>query len=180
MVILLTIRKKFIDDNKGIWDIMEAFKVNCDRWKGKIKLIVGGNGEVDKLKNIIKDNNLEELVEFRGWISGNDKIKAFIDADIYLQPSYKEALGIAILEAMSYSLPVIATNIGGIPSIVKDNETGLLIKPGDSKSLAEKIEILAESPDNAIKMGKKGRKIASSFNTESIKKQLLELYNTLK
>lgn len=60
-------------------------------------------------------------------------------ADVYVLPSYKEGLPISILEAMSYSLPVISTRVGGIPEIIMNGKNGLLINPGDKEALYESI-----------------------------------------
>ena len=85
-----------------------------------------------------------------------------------------------ILEAMSYGLPVIATNVGGIPEVVEDKVSGFLINPGDYSSLAEKIELLAKEHDLRKKMGQQGYRIVrEKFDIDVITKKLNNFYDEL-
>lgn len=168
-----------ICDNKGIWDIIDVFKQHKAEWDGKVILTIGGNGDVEKLLRLIKENNLENIVKYVGWINGEQKGAFLRQTDIYLQPSYKEALGIAILEAMSYKTPIIATNTGGIPEIVKNGENGILIEPGDKSGLAEAIKKLMYDKNLRIEMGERGFEIAQDYYPSRIKEKLTNLYERL-
>lgn len=168
-----------ISENKGIWDILDVFKTHKDEWRNKIKLTIGGNGEVERLTKFIKDYELNQLVEYVGWIDGEKKCKIFSSSDIYLQPSYREALGIAILEAMSYKIPVIATETGGIPEIVHDRVNGLLIQPGDKNGLYEAINQLASSESMRKRFGEQGFTLAQQYYPEKIKEKLNKIYSEI-
>ena len=74
-----------------------------------------------------------------GWVDGEKKENLLKKSQLFVLPSYNEGLPIAILEAMSYGIPVISTDVGSISEVVKDNETGFLIKPGEAESLAKAI-----------------------------------------
>ena len=92
--------------------------------------------EVDgDIKAYIRENGLESFVTYEGWIAGQKKIDGLNWEDVYILPSYNEGLPIAILEAMAYSHPVISTPVGGIPEIIKSGENGILVQPGDRKSV---------------------------------------------
>lgn len=168
-----------ICDNKGIWDILEMIKAHRDELIGKMKLTVGGNGEIEKLKQFVATNQLEDLIEYAGWIDDNMKPEILSATDIYLQPSYKEALGIAILEAMSYKIPVIASNTGGIPEIVHHGENGYLVQAGDRDGLHDALEKLIMSKGQRVIMGDKGYEIAKAFYPNAIKTKLINLYSYL-
>lgn len=168
-----------ICDNKGIWDILEMIKSHRCELIGKIKLIVGGNGEVERLQEFIAANKLEDLIEYAGWIDGDKKTEILSDIDIYLQPSYREALGIAILEAMSYKIPIIASNSGGIPEIVHNGENGYLVQAGDKEGLFNALKKLINSRDQRKIMGEKGYEMAKSFYPDTIKTKLINLYSYL-
>ena len=77
--------------------------------------------------------------------------------DIFALPSLSEGLSSAILEAMAASLPIVATEVGGIPELVKDGENGLLVAPGDPAALALAIQRLADHPEESGRMGGRGR-----------------------
>lgn len=168
-----------IGDNKGIWDILGMINNHKEDLKGKIRLTIGGNGEVDRLLSFLSNNNLSDIVEYVGWIDGERKAEILSNSDIYLQPSYQEALGIAILEAMSYKIPVIATNVGGIPEIINDGVNGYLIAPGDQDALYLALKKLLESPEKRLEFGENGSKIAKNFYPDVIKTKLTDLYQSL-
>ena len=96
--------------------------------------------------NFIKDNNLDEMVKFVGWVSGDAKSKILSTTDILVLPSYYEGLPISVLEAMSYAMPVITTPVGGIPEVVTDGVEGTLFTPGDKASLTQTIDTYIENP----------------------------------
>ena len=103
--------------------------------------------------------------------------------DIFILPSLREGLPTVVIEAMSYGLPVIATDVGGTSELLINGETGFLIKPSDVDSLIKKLSILIENELQRITMGKSGRKLVETkFSlkqmTLSIEKKYLELYQS--
>lgn len=166
-----------IGKRKGIYDIIESAKLitNPD-----IKINLYGDGELKKFENLIKENNLEDKVSLYGWISDDKKDEAYRSADIYVLPSYEEALPMSVLEAMSYELPVISTPVGGTPEAIEDNVNGFLIQPGDYNALAQKINLLSEDKELREKMGQESLRIAKEkFDINVIIKQLREIYDEL-
>ena len=104
---------------------------------------------------------LEQYVTFPAVLTGNEKWKAFADAEIFCFPTFFEAetYGLVVLEAMQFALPVVATRWRGVPSLVRDGETGYLVPVRNSKVLAEKLEILLKHATKAKRMGQKGREL---------------------
>ena len=95
-------------------------------------------------------------------------------------PSLSEGLSSAILEAMASSLPIVASNVGGIPELVKDEENGLLTESADPASLAKAIQRLAENPDLFLRMGRINRRLAEErFTMEQKILKTEELCNSL-
>jgi len=94
--------------------------------------------------------------------------------------SGSEALGVAILEAMACSKPVVATNVGGIPEVVKDEETGILVPPGNPQVLAKVIVNLLKDREKARRMGLAGRRrVEQYFDIKLNVKKAEEIYDKL-
>ena len=166
----------FLGSRKGLYDLLPAFKQlieqECD-----VELILGGNGEVDKLKALAKQLNIENHVNFAGWVSGDTKLNLLHQADLFVLPSYNEGLPMSLLEAMSYKLPVITTNVGGIPELVRDGVDGLLFEPGDVAALARHMTYLVEYPEIRTQMANACRmNVENNFSKKVIFPKLNQLY----
>jgi glycosyltransferase involved in cell wall biosynthesis len=111
------------------------------------KIVFAGNGEIESGKVLAKELNIEQQVEFAGWISGSRKDEVFTNASIFCLPSYAEGFPMAVLDAMSFSLPVIATPVGGTTDVFKDDYHLLIFKPGDINELADKLQRLIDSDE---------------------------------
>jgi alpha-maltose-1-phosphate synthase len=99
-------------------------------------------------------------------------------ATAFVCPSVYEPLGIVNLEAMACGTAVVASKVGGIPEVVADGETGLLVPPDDPEALAEALNALARDPERANAMGEAGRQRAiSEFDWGSIAVQTAKLYH---
>lgn len=159
--------------------MIDMIVTHKDALENRIILHIGGNDQVELLNKQIMDNHLENLVKYEGWVSGAKKDELFNLADIFILPSYIEAVPISILEAMSYGIPVIATNVGGIPSILNDSQNGMLIKPGDKESMFSALSALIDNPDLRAKMGKASLVICKPYLINCVKKSLDNLYNQL-
>ena len=123
-------------------------------------------------------STLEKYPNFK-WLGNLDypnKVKEYLDEiDIYALISGMDMSPHTILEASMMEKPVIATNIGGIPELMKDGETGFLVEKGNHKQIIEKISFLLENPEIAGKMGIAGRKfIEENFSWEKIAKEFLK------
>lgn len=168
-----------ITKQKGIYDLLETIKDHKTDFCEKIVLHIGGNGEIETLKKYITQYNLTEIVKFEGWVSGEKKNLLLNKADIFILPSYTEGLPISILEAMSYSLPIISTSIGGIPEIVQNEENGFLIQPGDMEALYNAIIKLSASKEIREKMGKISYQKVQSYFPDKVSEKLETIYNKL-
>ena len=128
-----------IGKRKGIYDLLQVISDNQELFRNKIKLRIGGNLEEEIIKAFIQNNQISDIAVFEGWVTGDKKIEYLNWADIYILPSYNEGLPIAILEAMSYSHPIISTPVGGIPEVVKDHQNGILVEPGNLEQIKEAL-----------------------------------------
>ena len=151
----------FIVEAKGIFDLTEVIEENKNEWDGKLLLHVGGSHEVERLQRFIKDNGLENLIQYEGWVSGDKKTHLLNLMDAYILPSYTEGLPISILEALSYGNPVITTPVGGIPEVVNE-KNGYLFTPGDRQAIYEIINGIIENPEE-MRVKAKNANICNTF-----------------
>lgn len=128
---------------KGIYDLIEAIKLLNEKGiikEKRLNFIIGGSGlEEENLKRKIMEYNLNEFVEMSGWVNGNMKEELLRKSQIFILPSYNEGLPMAILEAMSYGIPIIATDVGSISEAVSEECTGYLIEKNSPTQISNKI-----------------------------------------
>jgi glycosyltransferase involved in cell wall biosynthesis len=168
-----------IIDNKGIFDLLTVLSENKALLLDRVKLVIGGNGEIDRLNELIAKHDLGKLVEFKGWVTGAAKHKLLRETDVFVLPSYFEGLPVSVLEAMSYGKAVIATNIGGIPEVVEINGNGLLIQPGDLKGLLNAVLSYVNDPDRIKIHGDRSSAIVSEYFPDRIIPRLEAVYSSL-
>lgn len=168
-----------IYEKKGIFDLVNVIKEHRDEYLDKLVLHIGGGlYEVDRLLGILEKDNLDNVIKFEGWVSGEVKQKLLNTSDAYILPSYAEGVPISILEAMSYHLPIISTRVGGVPSIVGD-ENGILVEPGNKLQLKNAIDYLIHSESQRVKMGEASYKISLDYQPQNVIKELTLLYSKI-
>lgn len=165
--------------NKGIYDLLECIRDHKVEFQGKLKLYIGGNGEIEHVKQHIKEYGIADITIFEGWVSGDKKIELLNKSDAYILPSYKEGLPISILEAMSYGMPIISTPVGGIPEIVSNGENGYLVEPGNKEDIYKAIISLLNDSDLRNRMGSVSLSRVGEHLPEYVEKQLETLYDSL-
>ena len=141
---------------KGERDLIEALAILREGDKPNLKVSFLGYG-AENLKTYCEELGVTDFIEFLGAVSLAERISFFQNADIFVLPTYAEAMPISVIEAMAAGLPVISTSVGGIPELIEDGIDGLLFSPGDVNSLAEKISVLLNDKDMRIKIGDKAR-----------------------
>lgn len=123
-----------LGERKGTYDVIKAFEKVLKKHKDA-KLLLGGDGEIDKCKKLVNSLQINESVEFLGWIDFEKKRDLLNSSKIFVLPSYSEGFPLSILEAMSARLPVVSSFAGGIPEEIENSVSGLLIDAGDTEAL---------------------------------------------
>ena len=165
-----------LGQRKGVYDLLDAFEQVIPDFPD-VQLVLGGDGDVDKVRDIVARKKLEKRVHVPGWVSGEQKMRVFRECDIYVLPSYNEGLPGSILEAMAAGVPIISTPVGGIPEAVLENRNGFLIDPGDIEGLSNKLRVLCGDKELREKMGAESRNIIKEkFDIEKIVSYLIDLY----
>jgi glycosyltransferase involved in cell wall biosynthesis len=166
-------------ERKGVTHLVEAVR----RLPGARLTVIGDGPERTSLEAQVARDGLGDRVTLRGRVSEAELREAYVASDALVLPSILDArgdtegLGVVLLEAMSYGVPVIGSNLGGITDIVRDGETGLLVPPGDAALLAAALQRLASDRDLAKRLGEAGRKhVATAFGWPAIMAQWEECY----
>jgi glycosyltransferase involved in cell wall biosynthesis len=169
---------------KGVFDLIDCAAQLKQSGLGAFELVLAGPfdspAEGERINGLIKALGLTEIVRLTGSVAGAVKESLFAAADIFALPSYAEGVPISMLEAMAYSLPVIASDVGGISEIMEDGRMGLLIQPGDIQGLASAMRQLILSPELRKEMGTRGRTRVEEFHTTArFLRELDRLYQEL-
>lgn len=167
-----------ITEEKGIFDLIEVIKEHKAEWDGKLLLHIGGSKEVERLQIFINIHQLENLIHYEGWVSGDKKVVLLNTMHALILPSYTEGLPISLLEALSYGKPVIATHVGGIPEVVNESN-GFLFSPGDLNAMYEIINRIILNPTLLASMAKDAKKTVTKNSPESVSTILEEVYDEL-
>lgn len=161
---------------KNVETLVKAFsKIQ----NNKIQLTIVGDGrEMDNLQNLVNELKITDAVLFEGF--QNNIGKYLSAADLYVLPSYSEGFGIAAVEAMFLKVPVLATNVGGIPEFIKDGENGWLFDPNSVEDLVEKLtNILSLNTDDRASIGNKGfEDVSNRFTVSKYVENLENLYSS--
>ncbi|MFH1380230.1 MAG: glycosyltransferase [bacterium] len=140
-------------------------------------LIVGEGGLKNEIEQHIRAKGMQSHIIMTGF---RDDVMSIIQLlDIYVSSSYLEGLGTTTLDAMKFGIPVVATNVGGIPEIVEHDNTGYLVPPRNPSALADRIIELLRNTPRAYEMGKNGMTKVRDFNIEYTVKQTADIYRSL-
>jgi len=154
-------------EEKGVYILLEACKILNERGYSFKCDFIGKWADIQEqpFKEKVHTLSISHIVQFHGPKYDAEKHPFFEQSDCFVFPTYYhgETFGLVLLEAMEYSMPVIATDIAGIPDIVEDKKNGYCVKPRNAEDLANKMAAILDNPQKAIEMGLQGRK---KFNTE--------------
>jgi glycosyltransferase involved in cell wall biosynthesis len=141
-------------------------------------LVMVGKGELDvDLRTQALKMNANGKVKFLGWREDVHEIIPIFD--LLVLPSLNEGMGRVLVEAMAAGKPVVASEVGGIPDLVKHGETGYLVRPADERALANGIKKLLNDPERAQQMGQRGKEYCRQFSLEAMIAKLDDLYSDL-
>ncbi len=146
-----------------------------------VHYVIVGSGDAayeTRLRAMVKDLRLERRVHFAGF---QDPVYPYLAAmDVYVHPALMEGFGIAVLEAMAMRKPVVATTTGGLPEIVQDGKTGVLVPPNEPDALAGAIVGLLQDSTRRVSMGRAGlNRVETLFTVEAMMERLIAAYGLL-
>ena len=169
-------------ERKGVAHLIRA--LGTVRRDAPARLVIVGDGpERAKLEQVANETRVAQYVDFRGRVSDDALRLAYASADAFVLPSVLDArqdtegLGVVLLEAMNYGVPVIASDIGGITDIVQHEKTGLLVPPGDEAALASALSRVLTDSTFGRTLGAAGRhRLEDAFSWDRIVDQWENVY----
>jgi glycogen(starch) synthase len=167
---------------KGITILLKSIPEVVQKFRDA-KFVISGKGfkkNEEYLRKLAEKLKIEKYVAFLGYVPDEKLPDLYAASDIFVLPALYENFPFAILEAQSTGLPVISTKVGGIPEFLTDNKNGLLVDPGDSKQLAQRIMVLLGDPVLAEELGGRGRRLVEEkFAWPLITEKVVELYRAI-
>jgi glycosyltransferase involved in cell wall biosynthesis len=163
----------------NVADVLRAFQIIQNRFPEAALTVAGFGSEEAKLKRLAEDLKLKN-VEFVGKVSNEEMARLYEKADIYLNSSLVDNMPLSIIEAFSCGLPVVSYATGGIPYLIENDKTGLLVEPRDYENLAQKTIFLLENQKAAKEIIKRAKKESEIYKIENVRKDWKDYYLSLK
>lgn len=175
---------KALSDKYGIGDLVKAFAAIYQKNQNTELLIVGDGPQKEEYKQLAKDLKIDHVTTFTGRVP-NDQVPAFINKmSVFAVPSTEdsESFGVAAVESMACGVPVVVSNVGGLPEVVKEGETGFVVPKESPDELAEAMNTLINDEEKRTQMGTAGiAHVKANYNWVDNANGMLELYDqTLK
>jgi glycosyltransferase involved in cell wall biosynthesis len=160
---------------KGVDVLIRAFADLSAEFPGLHLEIAGDGPERERLEKCAAETRVGPRIRFLGW-RGN-LVEDLRRWRLFVMPSLEEAFGVAALEAMAVGLPLVGTRVGGLPELIEDGRTGLLVPPGDPEALGRAIRSLLLRPGLMLSMGTAGReKAVGEFSIDRMLSATREAY----
>lgn len=177
-----------LEKRKGIETLFEAIPVVIDRVPNARFTLVGGDTHVSPLGGSYKKYLLKSLnkkyhpyLHFAGFVSDAELMEYYRNCDIFVAPSLYESFGLIYLEAMGWGKPVIGCDVGGVPEVIVNGETGIIVPSGDAKALAEAISLLLVNREKRRTMGQMAFQwVKNNYTKDIMIKNSLNLYFNLR
>jgi glycosyltransferase involved in cell wall biosynthesis len=158
--------------------ILRAFALIQQRFPDAGLTVAGDGSQRAKLERLARELGLRNT-KFAGRISNEKMVELYDEADIYLNGSNVDNMPGSIIEAFASGLPVVTTNAGGIPYIVTDEETGLIVAPDDHEAIARSAIRLIEDQDLAERLAARAREECKQYELDAVRSEWIKLYHEM-
>jgi glycosyltransferase involved in cell wall biosynthesis len=166
--------------HKGIDHVIQALPAIARELPAIKYTIVGYGADRERLEVLANARGVGHLVEFMGHVSESDLYVSYGNSDVFVLPSDQEGFGLVFLEAMAAGRPIVAARAGGVPEVVLEGETGLLVEYGDVDEIAYAVIRLGADPDLRIALGRAGqRRVEERFTMRCLAERVAGLLDAL-
>lgn len=166
----------FPKQDKGAFDLINAFAALAEADRHNVELVMAGNGDLAAANQLIADLNLTGKITILDWLDAERRDQLLAAADAFILPSYHEGLPMSMLESMAWGLPVIVTPVGGIPEVITDYQNGLLVEPGIQGQLIKAMQSLIRDESLRLSLGAAGRNSVKDLNINKYMESLAAVY----
>jgi glycosyltransferase involved in cell wall biosynthesis len=166
-----------INDRKGAFELLDAYRALPTESRAAARIVFAGDGQVEELRRRAADIGTDVVVHT--WLDREERDHLLAVSDVLVLPSHHEGVPMAILEAMAYGMPVIATPVGGIPDVIRHGREGLLIEVGNRGALTAALARMVAEPVLRASLERGARATAESLNITNYGQRLLEFYQTI-
>ena len=140
---------------------------------------MGEGGKRQEIESLIKELNLGDRIKLLGKLPHKQTLLEIGKSEIFICPSLAEGLGIVFIEAQACGVPVIGTRVGGIPDVIRHNETGLLIEPQSSEAISQALKKMFGNEELRQRLRQNALQNLERFNWNKIVEQVSEQYQNL-
>jgi len=166
-----------INDPKGAFELLDAYRALPATSRAAARIVFAGDGQVEELRR--RAAAIGPDVAVRSWLDHEERDHLLAASDVLVLPSHHEGVPMAILEAMAYGLPIIATPVGGIPDVIRHGREGLLVEVGNRAALTSALARMIAEPALRMSLGRGARASAESLDVTNYGQRLLEFYQTI-
>ncbi|MEF2878598.1 MAG: glycosyltransferase family 4 protein [Blautia sp.] len=167
-----------LETEKGVYDLIEAVN-RAVTVNPKITVYLAGDGEIENVKKVIKENGLNKNIKLMGWVDLDKKIELLKKVSTVILPSYNEGLPMSLLEGMAAGKAIISTNVGAIPELISDLN-GILFSPKDIIALEKALIKCSTNIATLEEMSQNNMdKIEHNFSIKNMHEKLADIYKKL-
>jgi glycosyltransferase involved in cell wall biosynthesis len=152
---------------KGAFDVIRAFALLPEDVRASCHLTMAGDGDTEVARSLAAEHGCLDRVSIPGWVGKADVERLLVESDVLVLPSYAEGMAMALIEAMSWGLPVVTTSVGGAGEFLEQGSNCLLVTPGDVLGISEAMAGLARDPAYRLELGRAARQTVSRFSIDS-------------
>ena len=164
---------------KGAFDVIRAFAALPRDVRSSCHLTMAGDGDTEDARTLARELGCLDRVSIPGWVGKADVERFLVESDVLVLPSYAEGMAMALVEAMSWGLPVVSTSVGGAGEFLEQGANCLLVTPGDIRGISDAIAELARDPAYRLELGRAARQTVSRFSIENYIATLSGVYQQL-
>jgi len=172
---------KYLQPIYGLDYLLKAFARVENSYPGRALLKIAGDGpELERLQTMAKKLGISGKVEWLGEVTNSEVAKFYQKLDVVVVPSLEESFGVTAVEGSACARPIIASRVGGLPEVVLDGKTGIMIEAQNVDSLVKAMEYMLENPEERVRMGLAGREfVLTHFDFQDNVTQMEQVYRAL-
>ncbi|MFC5065503.1 glycosyltransferase family 4 protein [Actinomycetospora atypica] len=166
-------------DRKGVFDLVEAVGGLQAAHRERLRLTLAGHGDADAVRRAVSDAGLDGTVEVRTWIGPAERDELLGTAQLLLLPSWWEGLPMSVLEGMAWGLCPVVTPVGGLATLVRDGDNGVVVPVNDPAALGAALDKLLSDDEVRVQLGARAREAVAPYGADAWADRLVGLYREL-